>query len=299
MVVVAGIDCGSNSTRLLVSEVNNGEIKKLYKTHNVTKTSEGLEDSNKISLDSKKRLFKVLKGYLKEIEKYQASQILCIGTAVFRDAENSEEIIEEIKQKFDINLKVLSGEEEGQTTSIGVLSDRNLNDNFLIVDIGGRSTELIYDNQKKIHVKSLNLGVVSLNESFLSQNPLTKTEEESAIQFINNNFNLSENFTNRELIGVAGTFTSIASIFHNQQKYNEEEIHFQKIDFDWMESFYNKIKSMTVAQIIANFRSLDPKRGITLTGGALLILSIMKKFKINELKVSKSDILEGLILKNY
>ena len=299
MVVVAGIDCGSNSTRLLVSEVNNGEIKKLYKTHNVTKTSEGLEDSNKISTDSKKRLFKVLRGYLREIEKYQASQILCIGTAVFRDAENSEEIIEEIKQKFDINLKVLSGKEEGQTTSIGVLSDRDLNDNFLIVDIGGRSTELIYDNKKKIHVESFNLGVVSLNESFLSHNPLTKTEEESAIEFINNNFNVYENFTNRELIGVAGTFTSIASIYLNQQKYNEEEIHFQKIDFDWIESFYNKIKTMTVTQIIANFESLDPKRGITLTGGALLIFSIMKKFKINELKVSKSDILEGLILKNY
>ena len=299
MVVVAGIDCGSNSTRLLVSEVNNGEIKKLYKTHNVTKTSEGLEDSNKISIDSKKRLFKVLRGYLKEIEKYEASQILCIGTAVFRDAENSEEIIEEIKQKFDINLKVISGEEEGQTTSIGVLSDRDLNDNFLIVDIGGRSTELIYDNKKKIHVESINLGVVSLNESFLSQNPVTKTEEELAIQFINNNLHASENFTNRELIGVAGTFTSIASIFLNQQKYNEEEIHFQKIDFDWIESFYNKIKSMTIAQIIANFKSLDPKRGITLTGGTLLTVSIMKKFKIKELKVSKSDILEGLILKNY
>ena len=299
MVVVAGIDCGSNSTRLLVSEVNNGEIKKLYKTHNVTKTSEGLEDSNKISIDSKKRLFKVLRGYLKEIEKYEASQILCIGTAVFRDAENSEEIIEEIKQKFDINLKVISGEEEGQTTSIGVLSDRDLNDNFLIVDIGGRSTELIYDNKKKIHVESINLGVVSLNESFLSQNPVTKTEEELAIQFINNNLHASENFTNRELIGVAGTFTSIASIFLNQQKYNEEEIHFQKIDFDWIESFYNKIKTKTVTQIIANFESLDPKRGITLTGGALLTVSIMKKFKIKELKVSKSDILEGLILKNY
>ena len=299
VVIVAGIDCGSNSTRLLISEVENGEIKKLYKTHNVTKTSEGLEESNKISIDSKKRLFKVLRDYLKEIEKYEASQVLCIGTAVFRDADNSDEIIEEIKQKFDINLKVISGEEEGQNTSIGVLSNPDLNDNFLIVDIGGRSTELIYDNKKKINVESINLGVVSLYESWLRQNPITKAEEELAIKFINNNFHISENFTNRELVGVAGTFTSIGSIFLNQEKYDEEEIHFKKIDFDWIESFYNKIKSMTVAQIIANFKSLDPKRGTTLTGGALLILSIMKKFEINELKVSKSDILEGLILKNY
>ena len=299
MVVVAGIDCGSNSTRLLISEVENGEIKKLYKTHNVTKTSEGLEESNKISIDSKKRLFKVLRDYLKEIEKYEASQVLCIGTAVFRDADNSDEIIEEIKQKFDINLKVISGEEEGQTTSIGVLSNPDLNDNFLIVDIGGRSTELIYDNKKKINVESINLGVVSLYESWLRQNPITKAEEELAIKFINNNFHISENFTNRELVGVAGTFTSIGSIFLNQEKYDEEEIHFHKIDLDWIESFYNKIKSMTIAQIIANFKSLDPKRGKTLTGGALLTISIMKKFKIKELKVSKSDILEGLILKNY
>ena len=299
VVIVAGIDCGSNSTRLLISEVENGEIKKLYKTHNVTKTSEGLEESNKISIDSKKRLFKVLRDYLKEIEKYEASQVLCIGTAVFRDADNSDEIIEEIKQKFDINLKVISGEEEGQNTSIGVLSNPDLNDNFLIVDIGGRSTELIYDNKKKINVESINLGVVSLYESWIRQNPITKAEEELAIKFINNNFHISENFTNRELVGVAGTFTSIGSIFLNQEKYDEEEIHFKKIDFDWIESFYNKIKSMTVAQIIANFKSLDPKRGTTLTGGALLILSIMKKFEINELKVSKSDILEGLILKNY
>ncbi len=299
VVVVAGIDCGSNSTRLLISEVNNGEIKKLYKTHNVTKTSEGLEDSKKISIDAKKRLFKVLRDYLKEIEKYEASQVLCIGTAVFRDSENSEEIIQEINQKFDLNLRVISGEEEGQLTSVGVLSASGFNNDFLIIDIGGRSTELIYDKKQKINVESINSGVVSLSENFLTQNPLTSNSEELAIEFINDSFNTHENFSNRKLIGVAGTCTSIASIFLNQQKYNEEEIHLQKIDFDWVESFYNKIKYMTTAQVIANFRSLDPKRGATLTAGALLLSSLMKKFKINELKVSKSDILEGLILKNY
>ncbi len=299
VVVVAGIDCGSNSTRLLISEVNNGEIKKLFKTHNVTKTSEGIEDFKKISLEAKKRLFKVLRNYLKEIEKYQASQVLCIGTAVFRDSENSEEIIEEIKQKFDLNVRLISGEEEGQLTSVGVLSTLGFNNDFLIIDIGGRSTELIYDKKQKINVDSVNSGVVSLNENFLNQNPITSNSEELAIEFINNSFHIDENFSNRKLIGVAGTCTSIASIFLNQKQYNEEEIHLQNINFDWVESFYNKIKFMTVAQIIANFSSLDPKRGATLTSGALLLSSLMKKFEINQLKVSKSDILEGLILKNY
>ena len=144
VVVVAAIDCGSNSTRLLISEVKNGELKKLYKTHNVTKTSEGLEESRNISEDSKKRLFKTLRTYLKEIEKYETNQILCIGTAVFRDAENAEEIIEQVKQKLNLEIRVITGEEEGQLTSVGVLSDQGLDDNLLIVDIGGRITAVSY-----------------------------------------------------------------------------------------------------------------------------------------------------------
>ena len=299
VVVVAAIDCGSNSTRLLISEVKNGELKKLYKTHNVTKTSEGLEESRNISEDSKKRLFKTLRSYLKEIEKYETNQILCIGTAVFRDAENAEEIIEQVKQKLNLEIRVITGEEEGQLTSVGVLSDQGLDDNLLIVDIGGRSTEMIYDKQNKINVKSLNFGVVSLNESFLKQNPTTPNEETLTIEFINNNLDTFHHFGNRKLIGVAGTFTSIASIFLDQKKYNDEELHMTTIDYGWIESFYNKLKSMTVSQIIGKHSSLDPKRGKTLTSGVLFTYSLMKKFEINELKVSKSDILEGLILKNY
>ncbi len=299
VVVVAAIDCGSNSTRLLISEVKNGELNKLYKTHKVTKTSEGMQESGNISLDSKKRLFQTLRTYLKEIEKYETNQILCIGTAVFRDAENSEEIIEEIKQKFKLEMRVITGEEEGQLTSVGVLSDSTLGDNLLIVDIGGRSTEIIYDEKNKINVNSLNIGVVSLNESFLKQNPITPNEEKLAVDFINSNLEIFEDFSNRSFVGVAGTFTSVASIFLEQKKYNEDGIHLKNIDYGWIDSFYNNLKLMTVSQIIGKHNSLDPKRGKTLTSGALLIHSLMKKFKINELKVSKSDILEGLILKNY
>ena len=283
VVVIAAIDCGSNSTRLLISEVRNGELNKLYKTHNVTKTSEGMEESGNISLDSKKRFFQTLRTYLKEIEKYETNQILCIGTAVFRDAENSEEIIEEIKQKFNLEMRVITGEEEGQLTSLGVLSDSTLGDNLLIVDIGGRSTEIIYDEKNKINVNSLNIGVVSLNESFLKQDPITFNEEKLAVEFINSNLEIFEDFSNRTLVGVAGTFTSIASIFLEQNKYNEDEIHLKNIDYGWIDSFYNNLKLMTVSQIIGKHNSLDPKRGKTLTSGALLIHSLMKKVIIDEL----------------
>ena len=218
VVVAAAIDCGSNSTRLLISEVSDGKIKKLFKTHNVTKTSEGLDNTLIISKESKKRLFRTLKTYINEIEKFKVDQVLCIGTAVFRDAQNSEEIIEEVKRKFDLDLKVISGEEEGQMTSVGVLSDSNINDDFLIVDIGGRSTEFIYEEDKKINVISLNLGVVSISERFIKENTIEANDEESTIKFINNNLDFLDDLSNKSIIWVAGTFTSLASIFLGQDK---------------------------------------------------------------------------------
>ncbi len=299
MVVAAAIDCGSNSTRLLISEVSNGKLKKLYKTHNVTKTSEGLDNTLIISKESKKRLFRTLKTYINEIGKFKVDQILCIGTAVFRDAKNSEEIIEEVKRKFALDLKVISGQEEGQITSLGVLSDSNINDDFLIVDIGGRSTEFIYQEDKKIIVNSINLGVVSISERFIKGNSIEDSDEVSTIEFINNNLDFLDDLSNKSIIGVAGTFTSLSSIFLGQDKYDEDEIHLKSISLEWLESFYNKIKLMTESKIIGTFSSLDPKRAKTLKSGILLIVCLMKKIKINELKVSKSDILEGLILKNY
>jgi len=124
MVKVAAIDCGSNSTRLLIAEARAGELFPLFKTHKVTKTSEGLESSNEISKDAKNRLIKILREYLKRINTENVDQIFITGTAVFRDANNSDEVIEEIRKKLDLEIQVISGQEEGYLTSLGVLSSK-------------------------------------------------------------------------------------------------------------------------------------------------------------------------------
>ena len=93
MVKIAAIDCGSNSTRLLIADVSSGALSPLYKTHQVTKTSEGVEADNNISQDAKNRLIKTLRGYLKKINSENVDQIIITGTAVFRDADNSEVVI--------------------------------------------------------------------------------------------------------------------------------------------------------------------------------------------------------------
>ena len=299
MVKVAAIDCGSNSTRLLIAEVRAGELFPLFKTHKVTKTSEGLESSNEISKDAKNRLIKILREYLKRINTENVDQIFITGTAVFRDANNSDEVIEEIRKKLDLEIQVISGQEEGYLTSLGVLSSDAINNDFFIVDIGGRSTELIYDSENRTNVHSLDLGVVSLTERISNVNPMSEADRNEGDNLIQQSLDLEIDTKNISMIGVSGTFTSIASIYLGQKIYNEEEIHLTTLNNSWIQDLSSELNQMTEAQIISSYPSLDPKRAKTLSTGVLIVCNIMKKFKFQELKVSKSDILEGLILKNY
>ena len=298
MVKVAAIDCGSNSTRLLISNVENGRLENLLKQHEVTKLSENLIKTNEITDDSKKRFYKVLRKYLKIIENNNVEEVFCIGTAALRNSRNSDEIIDDVKSKFKLDLKIISGEEEGYLTGIGVQSSFEDLKNYLIVDIGGQSTELIYDIDKRVNVDSKEIGVVMMNENFLNQNPISAVHEDNAIQFFDKIFYASD-FSDRNFIGVSGTFTSVGSMYLNQTKYNEDEIDKIDISYESINRLYENLKLLSIPQIINSYPSLDPKRAATITSGLFLVINLLKKYEINQLKVSKSDILEGLILKYF
>ena len=299
MVKVASIDLGSNSTRLLIADITEGVISPIHKEHQVTRMGDNLTKSKNISRESIKRVIKVLSRFFKTISINGVENIQIVGTAALRDAENSEDIIEQIQKKFDVEVDLVSGEEEGVLTSLGVLHSFENIQNFLIVDIGGRSTEFIYDKNNKIISKSLDIGVVSLSELFFEELPPNDTSTKRAIEVINRTlFELSD-LENRLIIGVAGTFTSLASIFLKQERFNEEEIHLTEISKKDIFEINNSIIQMTEAQIITNFKGIDPKRAKTIQSGILLANEIISKYNVNSIKVSNSDILEGLILKKY
>ncbi len=298
MVAVAAIDCGSNSTRLLIADVQEGKLQNLYKQHVVTRLSDNVDTTNVISEDSKKRFIKVLRKYIRKIEEYDIQEVFCIGTAVFRNSNNSNEVIEEVKKRLNLEIRMISGEEEGILTGLGVQSSFEKLENYLIVDIGGQSTELIFDIDKKLNIKSENIGVVSLSENYLQGNPVEENEESRAIEYFNQIFD-DLDFDERELIGVSGTFTSLGSIFLNQRNYDENEIDKITITQNSVDNIYRKLRSLSAPQIMSNYPNLDPKRAVTITSGIFLVANLLKKYKIKQLKVSKSDILEGLILKYF
>ena len=298
MVDVAAIDCGSNSTRLLIANVANGKLEILHKEHQVTRLSDSIDKTNTISDDSKKKFFKVLRKYLKQINKYDVQEVFCIGTAVFRNSSNADLIIDDAKKRFNLEIKMISGEEEGLLTNLGVQSSFDNLENYLIVDIGGQSTELISDINNKLKIQSEDIGVVSMSENFFNENPIDESNERNALNFFNEIFK-DKDFSSRELIGVSGTFTSLGSIFLNQKIYDENEIDKAIISYDYVENIYDNTKILSIPQIISAYPSLDPKRAVTITSGLFLIKTLLKKYKITQLKVSKSDILEGLILKYF
>ena len=299
MVKLASIDLGSNSTRILIADVNDEKFDVLERMHVVTKMSENIEQSKEISIEAYKRVDSALRIFKKLLFKNDVEDVFVVGTAALRDAKNAKKVIENIRKKYDFEIEVLSGHEEGITTSIGVLHFMKEIENFLIVDIGGRSTEFIYEFENRIISESLNLGVVTLTEKYFSNLPTsTHLIDEAQLDIENKLSQLNIKYS-KNVIGVSGTSLSLASIFLNQQKFNEEELHEIEIDIENVQEINNRLSKMTEAEIITKFSGIDPKRAATITSGVFLLEQILIRYANSPIIISKNDILEGLILKKY
>ena len=299
MVKLASIDLGSNSTRLLIAEVDDRGLDVLIRMHIVTKMSEKIEQTGVISTEAFKRVNSALRNFKKLLIENNIDDVFVVGTAALRDAKNSDEIIENIRRKYDFEVEVLSGNEEGITTSIGVLHFMQNTENFLIIDIGGRSTEFIYEFENKIISKSLNLGVVTLSEKYFSNLPIGEELIDEAKLKIETELSQLDIKDKKNVIGVSGTALSLASIFLDQKNFNEEELHEIKIDIDNVQEINKRILKMTEAEIITKLRGIDPKRASTITSGIFLLEIILSHYSNSPIIISKNDILEGLILKKY
>ena len=299
MVKLASIDLGSNSTRLLIAELNNQEFNVLHRIHVVTKMSENLDQTGEISSASVKRVYSALRTFKKLIIKNNVDEVFVIGTAALRDSKNADDLIENIRKKFDFEIDVLSGHDEGITTSLGVLHFMENIENFLIVDIGGRSTEFIYEFENKIISQSLNLGVVTLSEKYFSKLPSEQKLLDSAKFDIETELSLLNINDKKNVIGVSGTALSLASIFLDQQFFDEEKLHGVQIDLQNVGDINSRLLNLNEAEIITKFKGVDPKRAATITSGIFLLEIILNHYSNSPIIISKYDILEGLILKKY
>src|SRR5436190_4390664 len=202
---VGVVDLGTNSTRLLVADVEDGHVDEVARELTITRLGEGVDERRKLLPLPMARVRNVLADYRRQLEELEAERVLAIGTSSVRDAENGEAFLGEIEWSYGFATRELSGEEEADLTRRGVANGRTLGDGTLVLDIGGGSTELITAEDRV----SVDLGSVRLTERHIRSDPPTREELDAAAAAVRDAL---PHLQPDDAIGVAGTVTTLAAL---------------------------------------------------------------------------------------
>lgn len=301
--IVAAIDIGTNSTRLLVAEVNDGVItKELYRQSVITRLGRGVNGAGRLSAPAVERTLEVLRDYAKIAGARQADAIRAVATSAMRDAGNAADLLVPAVEILNVMPEIIAGEDEAALTYKGVLADedtRALGPKFLVIDIGGGSTEIVLgDDQGPKRLRSLPLGCVRLTEAFFTADP-PPPGEITALR-LNVRRSLDDNFSHAVGAGavpiaVAGTPTSLAAIELKLAVYDRDKVHRYKLSRDTIARQLEMLASLPLAgrkEIVG----LEPDRADVIISGAAILLEIMTFFKFDYVLVSERDILDGVAL---
>jgi exopolyphosphatase/guanosine-5'-triphosphate,3'-diphosphate pyrophosphatase len=278
---VAAIDLGTNSTRLLVAEVNDGSVDEVFRRETITRLGEGVDSRRRLLPVPIARVRNCLVDYRRELEQAGARRALVVGTSAVRDAENGEAFLGEIEWSYGFTTRLLSGDEEAELTLRGVATGRPLDDDTLVLDVGGGSTELSRPGYRV----SVDIGSTRLTERFVRSDPPTPNELEEAAGAVRSLLaeRLPDNLRPRRLVGVAGTITTLAMLA-DREVLSAEDVWNQLV----------RLASVPIAERRAFLP--EPDRAPMIVGGVLIVLEVMRFFDLGALEVSGRDILEGTAL---
>jgi exopolyphosphatase/guanosine-5'-triphosphate,3'-diphosphate pyrophosphatase len=281
---VGVVDLGTNSTRLLVADVQNGHVDEVARELTITRLGEGVDERRKLLPLPMTRVRNVLSDYRRELEQLQAERVLAIGTSAVRDAENGEAFLGEIEWSYGFATRLLSGDEEAALTFRGVSDRRKLDPQTLVLDVGGGSTELILDGART----SLDVGSVRLTERFLHSDPPTPEELEAAARAIE-----LPDLHPTEAIGVAGTVTTLAAL--ELGGYDPERVHGHRITRKAVEAQLERVASLPLAER-RELPGLEPERAPVIVGGALIVREVLDRYGLDAIEASERDLLHGAAL---
>src|SRR6186997_152994 len=220
---VGVVDLGTNSTRLVVADVDADRLDEVSRHTVITRLGEGVDERRKLLPLPVARVRNALSDYRRELEELGAERVLAIGTSAIRDAENGEAFLGEIEWSYGFATRLLSGEEEAAMMLHGVTAGRPPLDDVLVVDIGGGSTELVHARQGTIEFStSPDVGCVRMTERFLGSDPPSKPELAAAGAYVRS---LLPALEVAHAIGVAGTVTTLATVDLGDAEYDPVRTH--------------------------------------------------------------------------
>jgi exopolyphosphatase / guanosine-5'-triphosphate,3'-diphosphate pyrophosphatase len=297
---VAAVDTGTNSTRLLVADVDDGRITDVERDTRITRLGEGVDERRRLLPVPIARVRNVLTEYRRKIEALGAERTLAIATSAIRDAENGEAFLGEIEWSYGFATRLLSGHEEALMTYRGVTSERRLEAGTVIIDIGGGSTEFIAGEPDGVRWHdSLDIGSVRLTERFLHGDPPTAAELDACATAVRallaDRIPEEVRSTTASAIGVAGTITSIAALALGLEEYDRDRVHGSRLTAEQLSEQLNRLAAVPLAER-RTFRPLDPDRAPVIVAGAVIAREALTFFGLDALEISERDILDGAAL---
>src|SRR3954454_6712222 len=225
---VAAVDLGTNSTRLLVADVDDGRLNEVARRLKITRLGEGVDERKRLLPSPIARVRNVLTDFRREAEQLGAERTLAIATSAVRDAENGEAFLGEVEWSYGFETRLLSGHDEAQLTFRGVSLGRELSEETLVIDIGGGSTELVAGGPNGLQFHdSLDIGCVRLTERFLHTDPPPEEELAACADAVRALLaeRIPADVRPKTAIGVAGTVTSLAALDLGLAEYDPEQVH--------------------------------------------------------------------------
>ena len=300
MTRVAAVDLGTNSTRLLVADVDDGRTAELTRETRITRLGEGVDGRRRLLPLPIARVRNVLTDFRRTAEELGAERTLAIATSAIRDADNGEAFLGEIEWSYGFATRLLSGHDEALLTFRGVTAERDLEAETVIVDLGGGSTELVAGGPNGVRWHdSLDIGSVRLTERFLHSDPPTEGELTScaraARELLAERVPEDVRAETAEAIGVAGTITSLAALDLDLAEYNAERVHGHVLAPTALHEQLHRLASVPLAER-RELRPLEPERAPVIVAGAVIACEVVQFFGVSGLEVSERDILDGAAL---
>ena len=296
MSVAAAIDCGTNSTRLLVG----GGPRPLERLMTITRLGQGVDAERRLAPEAMDRTLAVLRDYRVVMDRHGVERVRMAATSAVRDAANRDEFLDAAEAVIGVPPELLPGDEEGRLSFAGATAGLDPDGGpYLVVDIGGGSTEFVVGTHEPVGVVSVDVGCVRMTEKYLHSDPPSPLELSQAITVLHAYLrdvkrDLPEVLEARRLVGLAGTVTTMAAVELGLRQYDPERIHHFVLTRAAAEDVFRTLATERRADRVHN-PGLEEERADVIVGGAAVLVTIMRHFDLDECLVSESDILDGLL----
>ena len=300
--MVAAIDCGTNSTRLIIASVDDdAKLITHERLMTITKLGQDVDATGVLADEAIDRVLACLIGYSEVIDGYDVSSIRMTATSAARDASNSDVFFDAAEALVGVRPALLSGLDEGQLSFLGATAELDpAGGPFLVVDIGGGSTEFAYGAAECEAALSTDMGCVRMTEKFIHSDPSKPDELVSALSVVELHLDDVEaaipNARNAtQLVGLAGTVASTAMVEQGLATYDRDAVHHFTLTKDAVEDVFRTLATEDRDQRMAN-PGMEEGRVDVIVGGLCVLVRIMRQFDFDQCLVSEADILDGLAM---